>query len=142
MPSCRDAGEKRILAVDLLTGTRAVLVENVPGAAYLDEPRHLAYDPGKNCLYLVDTAAAAVFKIDAASGSISVLAGSGAPGSENRLEEPTSLYFDGAGDRLLVVDAGRDAVLEIDLDAKAGTAVTAFDSAGSLVLPPGDRTLV
>jgi sugar lactone lactonase YvrE len=110
-------------------------------AATLNEPYGVVADRRGN-LFIVDRLNACVRRVDAATGVISTLAGTGTPGYSGdggpataaQLKEPNGLALDGRG-HLFVADVSDNRIRRIDLEAGqistvAGTGRRAFSGDG------------
>ncbi|MDP8922147.1 MAG: hypothetical protein M3O34_04635 [Chloroflexota bacterium] len=137
-----DLGNQRIRRLDLGTtamttvagnGARGYAGDGGPATeAALNMPHELCFDRAGD-LYIVERDSHAVRKIDRTRGTISTVAGTGAPGfggdggpaARAQLNMPHSIAFDARGD-LLICDIGNHRVRRVDLatgtiDTYAGT---------------------
>lgn len=107
-----------LIAVNLVNGTQTVLSSNtIPSVArtMLDEPIDAALDSVGNRLLLVDRVADAVFSIDLATGTRTVVSGA-TIGTGPALNQPLSIAYDELNNRALVFDrAGSRGVIAVDL---------------------------
>ena len=132
-----DMGNQVIRRIDLSGKIRTVAGSGVRGysgdggpalSARLNEPYEVRFDHSGN-MFFVERLNHVVRRVDARTGNISTVAGTGKPGFDGdtgpamkaTLKEPHSLQFDSAGN-LFVCDIGNHRVRKIDL--KAGTIVT------------------
>jgi sugar lactone lactonase YvrE len=142
-----DAAVNKILRVDATTGQTSVLAGNgTQGfsgdggpaiAASIDTPSGVAFDSSGN-FFLADAHNHRIRRIDAATGIISTVAGTGAvgfsgetgPASNARLDLPRGVTLDAAGD-LYVADSQNHRIRRIDavtgqITTVAGTGTQAF----------------
>jgi len=106
-------------------------------SAYLNSPESVALDRANN-LYIADTADNMIRKVDAITGNISTVAGTGAAGFSGdsgpaiaaELSLPHGVALDNSGN-LLIVDTGNNRVRRVGLDGVITTI------AGSSSRPPG-----
>ena len=146
-----DTGNDRVRRVDAATG----LITTVAGTgeegfsgdggpatqAALDEPHGLAFGGAGN-LYIADTGNDRVRRVDAATGLITTVAGTGeegfsgdgGPATQAALDEPHGLAFGGAGN-LYIADTGNDRVRRVDaatglITTVAGTGEEGFSGDG------------
>lgn len=126
-----EIGSHRISRVDTHSGARTTVAgtgekgsagDGGPAtAAQVNEPYELFFDGRKN-LYFVDMPSAVVRRVDAKSGLISTVAGTGAVGFSGdggaataaQFRQPHSLVPDGEGG-ILVCDIGNNRIRRIDL---------------------------
>ena len=160
-----DLGNQRIRRLDLRTGRTSPIAgsgrrgydgDDGPALnASLNQPHEIQFDAARN-LYIAERDNHAIRKIDAKTGIISTLAGTGTPGfsgdggpaSKAQLRQPHSIALDGAGG-LLVCDVGNHRVRRVNLrtgiiETYAGTgARTATPDTAPLVGTPlnGPRTM-
>ncbi len=141
-----DAGTHQILLLSA-TGQTSVLAGNgtqgfsgdgvLATAASLDTPSGLAFD-GTGNLFLADSHNHCVRRVDAVSGIITTLAGTGRPGysgdgvpaSTARLDLPRGLVVDAAGD-LYIADSRNQRIRRVDgatglISTTAGDGTQAF----------------
>ena len=146
-----DAGNHRVWRIDPSTGEPESLAgTGEPGyggdggpasEALLDSPGGLAVDAGGS-IYVADSGNHRVRRIDAATGGIETLAGTGEPGyggdggpaSEALLDSPGGLAVDAAGN-VYVADAGNHRVRRIDattggIESLAGTGEPGYGGDG------------
>jgi sugar lactone lactonase YvrE len=116
-------------AVTTLAGsfTAAGSVDAIGPAAQLWNPWGLAYDAGRNALYVADATDQTIRRIALADGAVTTLAGKSltwgkldASGKSARFHYPKGLAFDGAS-TLYVADTGNSIVRAIDLSTLAVT---------------------
>jgi sugar lactone lactonase YvrE len=115
------AGTNSWIAV---AGTQGIqgTADGVGTAAMFEAPSGLALDPtGAGTLYVADSQANTVRKIDLATGAVTTLAGTvnvegsaDGTGPNASFNGPTALALDGAGD-LFISDTGNDTVRELSL---------------------------
>ena len=131
-----------VRAIDLDTGLIARVVggssayaDGKPATSvYISQPAGMAFDPVGN-LYMAELATHRVHKVDASTGLIMTVAGTGTagfsgdegPGTAAQLSSPFELAFDGNGD-LLIADRGNHRIRKLDTDT--GT-ITTFAGTGS-----------
>lgn len=126
-----DLGNQRIRRFDLRTGRTSLIAGNGrkayegdggPAAeASLNLPHEIQFDNAHN-LYIAERDNHVIRKIDAKTGIISTLAGTGAPGfsgdggpaSQAQLRQPHSIALDTAGG-LLICDVGNHRVRRVNL---------------------------
>ena len=109
--------------------------------AALDQPYEMAWDRAGN-LFFVEIGNHVVRRVDAGTGTISTIAGTGKPGFGGdggaatlaRLNQPHSLAFDAAGD-LLVCDIVNNRVRKIDM--KSGVIATWAGTGEKTTSPDG-----
>jgi hypothetical protein len=80
-----------------------------------DQPMRIAYDPSSARAFVLDTNA--VMAIDVATGNRTILSNTttpAQPGGGPPFVSPTDLVFDAAGERLLVVDHGANALFAVN----------------------------
>src|SRR5262249_43798352 len=142
-----DLNNSRVRKVDAVTGVIATVAGNgAPGfsgdsgpatAAQLDHPSGLAID-GAGILYIADTSNSAIRRVDAATGIITTVAGTGAPGfggdggaaTGAQLQFPFGVAVDGIGN-VFIADTLNQSIRAID--AELGTISTVVNGAnGSL----------
>lgn len=127
-----EAGRHRLLRFDLGSGRIDVAAgsgrkghdgDGGPAAgASLDEPYEVRFDSAGST-YIVERLGAVVRKVDAQSGAIRTIAGTGEPGFSGdggpavkaRLREPHSIALDGAGG-LFIADIGNHRIRRVDLE--------------------------
>jgi sugar lactone lactonase YvrE len=137
-----DLDNQRIRRLDLKTrrtttiagtGARAYSGDGGPAtAAALNMPHEIVFDSRRN-LYIAERDNHVIRKVDAKTGVISTVAGTGAagfsgdggPGSQAQLRQPHSIALDSRG-RLLICDIGNHRIRQLDLssgliDTYAGT---------------------
>jgi streptogramin lyase len=140
--TCETTGHV-ISRVDLMTGTISTVVgtgekgnsgDGGPATrARVDEPYEIRFDADGN-LYFVDMRAAVVRKVDAKTGVIATVAGSGeagfsgdgGPAVEAQLKQPHSIVLDDSGN-LYICDIGNHRVRKVDL---ASGIITTFAGTG------------
>jgi DNA-binding beta-propeller fold protein YncE len=128
---CEMAGH-RLLRLDLASGRIEVAAgsgrkgregDGGPAvAAALDEPYEVRFDSAGNT-YIVEMQGAVVRKVDARTGAIRTIAGTGEPGFSGdggpavkaRLSQPHSIALDGAGG-LFIADIGNHRIRRVDLE--------------------------
>ena len=138
-----DLDNQRIRRLDLVTrktttiagnGQKAYSGDGGPAAAAsLNMPHEIRFDRAGN-FYIAERDNHVVRKVDAKTGVISTLAGTGRPGfsgdggpaTQAELRQPHSIALDGTGGRLLVCDIGNQRIRQVDLstgriDTYAGT---------------------
>ena len=171
-----DTGNHRLRRITAATGVISTVAgTGAPGAtgdggpataASLREPRAMALGPAGD-LYFADSGNNALRRVEASTGKIFPVAGTGAagfggdggPATEARLSSPRDLVFDRDGN-LLVADAGNNRVRRIDRatgrittiagngarglggDGGPATGATFAFPSGVLVLPTGDVLVV
>ena len=133
-----DVGTHQVVRVDLSSGLQTVLagsgVQGYAGdgtlatAAGLDSPYGLAFDAAGDLL-IADTHNHRVRRVDAATGVITTVAGTGAGGfsgdglaTASELDLPRGLAVDAAGG-MLVADAGNQRVRRVDAYSGAVTTI-------------------
>lgn len=108
--------------IDALAGNgERELVDGVGAEASFDGPQHLAWHDGY--LYVADTGNHAVRRVDTATGEVTTLAGTGAPGfsgdggpaSGAQLDTPQGVAVDAEG-RVYIADSENHVVRRIDTD--------------------------
>jgi streptogramin lyase len=117
-----------------------------PGAEMrLNQPHNLLFQPGTNILFIGDTFAGRVVRLDTMTGEVSVFAGSGSNVAPN-VGRTYCLAFDAAGENLYVTGSG---VTIINLKTKevsrvntATPRVIAVDSKKNLYLGGGNNLRV
>jgi len=132
-----DPAAHLVRRVDVVTGVISIVAgTGVPGSsgdggksedARLRSPRGVCFGPGGD-LYIADAGAHVVRKISAASGVITTVAGSGAPGSSGdggaatsaRLSAPCGIAVTEAGD-LLIAERGGNRVRLVSADGLIST---------------------
>jgi YVTN family beta-propeller protein len=92
------------------------------GKITFTNPHDLLFQPGTRNLFIADTLASRVLKMDAATGAIVPFAGSGTPVAPG-LTKTFHLSFDKTGQHLYVTDNGGGKVDIIDLQSNAVTTV-------------------
>jgi len=123
------------------TGVSGFNGDGIPAvSAWIDDPRGVVADATGN-VYLADYGNHRVRRVDAATGTITTVAGSatwtggyngdGIQAADARLNGPRGLAFDGAG-RLLIADHGNNLVRRVDLISGVITTV-----AGSMTATGG-----
>jgi DNA-binding beta-propeller fold protein YncE len=128
-----DLDNQRIRRLDLRTrrtttiagnGQKAYSGDGGPAvAASLNMPHEIQFDSARN-LYIAERDNHVVRKVDARTGVISTLAGTGAPGfsgdggpaSRAQLRQPHSIAVDPRG-RLLICDIGNHRIRQVDLSS-------------------------
>jgi sugar lactone lactonase YvrE len=126
-----DLGNQRIRRLDLKTRRISTIAGNgrkgydgdggPATESSLNLPHEIQFDPAGN-LYIAERDNHAIRKVDAKTGLISTLAGTGAPGffgdggpaSQARLRQPHSIALDSTGG-LLICDVGNHRVRRVDL---------------------------
>jgi sugar lactone lactonase YvrE len=128
-----DTGNHRIRRVDAMTGVITTVAGNgkkgfggdggPATAAMLNEPYGLCFDRGDN-LYVVDRLNFCIRKVDAKTGAISTVAGTGGksgfggdggPAAAALFREPNGICFDG-GSTLYVADVADQRVRAVDIE--------------------------
>jgi sugar lactone lactonase YvrE len=125
-----DAAMQQILAINATTGQKSVLAGNrtqgfsgdggLATAASIDTPSGLAFDAAGN-LYLADTHNHRIRRVDAITGIITTVAGSGQPGYSGdqapalttQLDLPRGLTVDASGN-LYIADSRNQRIRRID----------------------------
>jgi sugar lactone lactonase YvrE len=143
-----DSANNRIRRIDAQSGNISTVVGNgSPGfagdgglatQAMISAPAGLVLD-GAGTIYFVDSGNHAVRRVDAFSGIITTIAGTGkqgytgdtGPATAARLSLPQGLAFDNAGN-LYIADTGNNTVREVDvltsaITTIAGTGVSVFN---------------
>lgn len=138
-----DLDNQRIRRLDLQTrrtsvvagsGQKAYAGDGGPAtAASLNMPHEVRFDAAGN-IYIAERDNHVVRRVDAATGVVSTLAGTGAPGfsgdggpaARAQLRQPHSIAVDPGGTRLLICDIGNHRIRQVDLatgaiDTFAGT---------------------
>lgn len=128
-----DLDNQRIRRLDLKTrrtstvagnGEKAYVGDGGPATkASLNMPHEIQFDSAGN-IYLAERDNHVVRKVDAKSGVISTLAGTGSPGfsgdggaaTHAQLRQPHSIAVDPRRSRLLICDIGNHRVREVDLE--------------------------
>jgi DNA-binding beta-propeller fold protein YncE len=132
----RIAKDNTITTIAGTPGKKGYTGDNGPAtAATLNEPYELRFDPQQGDLYVVERMNHVVRKIDAKTGVITTLAGTGKPGfaGDNgparhaQFSQPHSIQFDPAGD-LYVCDILNHRVRRIDMKTLR---VTTFAGTGA-----------
>jgi streptogramin lyase len=108
-------------------------------AAKLDEPYEVRLDPAGN-VYWVERLSHCVRRLDAKTGVVSTVAGTGTagfsgdggPASKAELSDPHSIGFDKAGD-LYICDVKNHRIRKVDI--KTGT-ISTFAGTGEKAVPP------
>jgi DNA-binding beta-propeller fold protein YncE len=144
-----DYGDSRVRKIDR-TGTATVVVGSGAagpgGGITLDQPHGLLFQPGTRNLFIGDTMASRVVRLDAASGEVRVVAGGGAKVPAG--DRTYSLAFDPGGDTLYFTGGGGIRVVDLKTEALkttlayANPRVIAMDGKGTLyAVKNGGRTL-
>ena len=148
-----DTGNNRIRKVDATTGNISTIAGSgatgfsgdggAATAARLFGPRGVALD-GSGNLYIADTFNNRIRKVDASTGDISTVAGSGAPGfgisgdggaaTAARLVRPAGVAVDGVGN-LYIADGWNNSIRKVeastgDISTVAGTGTSGFSGDG------------
>jgi DNA-binding beta-propeller fold protein YncE len=118
------------------------------GKVTLGNPHDLLFQPGTRNLFIADTFANRVVKMDAATGETAVFAGAGTALAAS-MTRTFHLAFDQTGDHLYVTDNGAGKVVVIDLKANTATSIDAganiraiaVDSKNNLYLSNNNATL-
>ena len=93
-----------------------------PGSKFtLRQPHDLLFQPGTRNLFIADTMASRVLRMDAATGEVIVFAGAGSALAGN-LSRTYCLAFDREGEHLYVTNNGAGAVTVINLKSNTVTA--------------------
>jgi uncharacterized protein YggU (UPF0235/DUF167 family) len=112
-----DFGKKAIIAVALDTGARTLISDNTieMGSSTFDllTPRYIALDAANNRALVLDESTLAAVSL--ATGARTILSDTD-NGSGIELSSQSDLTIDIAGNRALVSDINRDAVIAVDLD--------------------------
>lgn len=116
-----DLNRDSVIAVDLVTGMRTVLVDSstpVEGSDGFDSPLGITIDPQNNRIILVDWWDRAVNAADLTTGSRTQLAS--ASGANPFFTFGTgSVVYDPKHNRALVIEEYRDAIIAVDLTTGA-----------------------
>jgi sugar lactone lactonase YvrE len=144
-----DLDNQLIRRLDLATGTTSVVAGNgergyagdggPATAASLNMPHEIQFDT-EGHLFIVERDSHVVRRVDAVTGLISTVAGSGEPGFSGdggpataaQLQRPHSIVFDPDG-RLLICDIGNHRVRRVDLDTGV---ITTFAGTGERAPTP------
>lgn len=127
------------------TGTRGYSGDGGPALkAQLSDPYEIRFDRAGN-VYFVEMKNNVVRRVDAKTGAISTVAGTGkagfagdgGPATAAQFNQPHSIQFDAAGD-LYVCDIGNNRVRKIDM--KAGT-ISTFAGTGKKAATPDGATI-
>ena len=118
------------------------------GKVTLVQPHDVLFQPGTRNLFIADTFANRVVKMNAATGETVAFAGAGTPVAANMVKT-FHLAFDRAGQHLYVTDNGGGKVVVIDLassavmtvDAGSNIRAIAVDSKGNLYLSNNNAVL-
>lgn len=108
--------------------------------AQLSRPFDVAVDPDGNVLF-IDNNLRRVRRVDATSGQIDTIAGTGqagfvdGPGASAQFNEPQGLGIDPAGTRLLVAEPANNRLREVDLTSAAFTVSTLAGSGAECADP-------
>lgn len=133
---------RAVVAVDLLTGVRTVLSDNVSPdtATPFGSPVGIALDTVNNRALVTDVGRGAVLAVDLQTGARTVLSDALVPDAANPLSGPVAIAVDAANARALVVDNRTDQVLAVNLQTGARTILSAAgtpDSVNPFVAPVG-----
>ena len=116
-----DLNRNSVIAVDLNTGVRTVLVDSATSVEGIDgfqKPLGIAIDPQNNRIILVDWWKRAVNAADLTSGTRTQLAS--ASGANSLFTFGTgSVVYDPKHNRALVIETYRDAIIAVDLTTGA-----------------------
>ena len=146
-----DDSDDRILKVDAATGGVSIVAGTgergfdgdggLATSAKLDAPYAVAFDAAGN-LHIVDSGNHRIRKVDALTGNISTVAGTGAEGfggdgglaTSAKLDAPCAVAFDAAGN-LHIVDSGNHRIRKVDaltgnISTVAGTGAEGFGGDG------------
>ena len=129
--------------IDTLTGNSYVLDGGPATRAWLESPRGVAVDAMGN-LYIADQGHHRIRKVDAATGTISTIAGTGEPGysgdggpaTQALLRDPVGVAVDGNG-HLYIADADNRRIRRVDaftgtISTIAGTGERGYSGDGGL----------
>jgi hypothetical protein len=127
---------RRVAADGKATVVMGPGAEGAAGQVDLSRPHHLLFQPKSRNLFVADTMAGRVVRMNAATGAVDVVAGGGAkvPGGGNVY----CLAFDAAGETLYFTAAGGIRVMDLKTDSLKSTInfgpprVIALDSKGTL----------
>ena len=96
-----------------------------PGAQFsLRQPHDLMFQPGTRNLFIADTMADRVLRLDASTGQVTVFAGAGTQVASG-LQRAYCVDFDRAGENLYVNSSGGGRIEVINLATKAVTTISA-----------------
>lgn len=127
-----EVGHHRVMKIDLASGQLVTVAGNGKKGysgdggpateASLNEPYEVRFDQAGN-MYFVEMRGAVIRKVDAKTGKISTLAGTGKPGfggdggpaTQAQFKQPHSIALDGRGG-LYVADIGNHRIRRIDLN--------------------------
>ncbi len=117
-----DSSQKAIITVALDTGARTLISDNTIEVASstfdLSSPRYIALDAANNRALVLDGATLAA--VNLATGARTILSDASIV-SDIELSSQSDLTIDIAGNRALVADLNRNAVIAVDLDTGART---------------------
>jgi hypothetical protein len=112
--------------------------DGVGAAALLNQPSSLTLDPAANLLFVVARGSHSVRALDAATGSVTTLAGGGAAGFANGVgtaaafNAPRGAELDAAGARLFVADGGNNRIRAVYLPTRSVSTFAGSGVAGSV----------
>ena len=113
-----------IVAVDLTTGDRTVLVDGIGGGTYSSGLTSVALDAANNRLLVADDATDSIYAVDPTTGDVvpfsGVARGTGAP-----FLVPRDLAVDSARNRVLVADD--ESLISVDLSSGNRVALKTFE---------------
>ena len=127
------AGQPRVLSVDRASGDRALLSgQGVGGGVSFNEASSLAVDPGTDSAYILDGPDETITRVGLSNGGRFRVAGGGV-GVGTPLANPTSIAWDQAGQRIIVLQA--EEILAVDPISLNRTVLCDLSEAGFAVQP-------
>lgn len=104
-----------LLAVDLTSGARTLLVDTVNEVEGFQINGDIAFDEISQRVLLTDESFGAVIAFDLITGVRTIFSGNGIPDTMNNLNTPIGIAIDSPNNRALVVDFRLNAVVSVDL---------------------------